>query len=93
MTRGRGARFGGFLARHRDRIHQGADLGAKTAGVAWAYVLLLYASVLLITWILTLIFRHMWLLVLAIALTIAIVPPMRRELRHRDEVRRTMKQP
>lgn len=86
----RAARAGRSLVRHRERIHRGADIGAKTAGLAWLYVLAIYFVIMLLAWIAVIVFRRTWLLVLAIAITVAIVPPMRRELRRRDEIRRAL---
>lgn len=71
-------------------VERHADIGAKTFGLAWLYVLAIYTLVLIGIWVAAAIVRSWFTLVLALLVTLAVVPPMRREVRQRDQIRRAL---
>jgi hypothetical protein len=91
VQRGANSKFGGkVLRRHGGTVERAADLGAKSFGLGWLYLLGIYAVVVLIAWILAFVFGgYFWLV--AVGVSAAVGPPIARELRKRDEVRRQIR--
>lgn len=79
-----------FVSNHAADVERSADIGAKTFGLAWLYVLSIYLVVLIGVWVFAIFVRRWWTLALAVLITLAVVPPMRREYRQRDQVRRAL---
>lgn len=79
-----------FVSTHAAGVERSADIGAKTFGLVWLYVLSIYLIVLVGVWVFALFVRNWWSLALAVLITLAVVPPMRREFRQRDQVKRAL---
>jgi len=78
------------LAKHAAGVRTSADLGAKTFGLAWFYVMGIYAVILVLVWVVAVAVANLWVWLAAGLVTLAVLPPLLRELRRRGEVRRAL---
>lgn len=77
------------LKGHASAVERGADIGAKSFGLAWLYFVAVFVLIMVVAWIVAIVFGgYYWFL--AAAVTLAVLPPTVREFRKRDEVRRAL---
>lgn len=79
-----------LFRKHAGSIGKAAEGGAVAAGYSWWYFLAIFAVILVGVWAVALWIGSWIALALAVAATMSIVPPLVKEWKHRDEVRRTM---
>lgn len=82
-----------LIRKHAGSINKAAETGAVAAGLGWWYFLGIFVLILVVFWAVAL-WIGSWVSLAAAALaTAAIVPPLAKEWKRRDEVRTSMGRP
>ncbi|MCB0976270.1 MAG: hypothetical protein KDB02_02315 [Acidimicrobiales bacterium] len=79
-----------MIRKHADKIGKAADGGAVMAGYGWWYFIGIFAVILVVAWVVAVLIGSWVSYGAAILVTLAILPPLVREWRRRDEVGRAM---
>lgn len=79
-----------LIRKHAGTVGKAAETGAVAAGLGWWYFLGIFAVILVIVWVVALLVGSWPALGAAALATLAIVPPLLKEWKRRDEVRRSM---
>lgn len=82
-----------LVRKHAGTINKAAESGAVAAGYGWWYFLAIFALILVVIWVVAIIVGSWIALGAAAFATLAIVPPLAKEWKRRDEVRRSMGRP
>lgn len=82
-----------LFRKHAGSIGKAAEGGAVAAGYGWWYFVGIFALILVVAWVVALLLGGWIPLAAAALVTLAIVPPLAKEWKRRDEVRRSMGRP
>jgi len=82
-----------LIRKHAGSIGRAAESGAVAAGYGWWYFLVVFVVILVAAWVIAVLIGGWIALGAAALVTLAIVPPLLKEWKRRDEVRHTMGKP